>query len=68
MTQNKTIIKLKAHMMQAMVDSALAGHDIGPWQPVGRGTSHLQAVCRHCHQAALVSAAAAIIIPGPCPQ
>jgi hypothetical protein len=55
-------------MMQAMVESALSGHEIGTWQPIGSDACHFQAVCRHCHQAALVSSAAAIIIPGLCPK
>lgn len=68
MTEKKTITGLKTHMMQAMVEATLAGHDIGSWQIVGSGAHHFQAVCRQCNQAALASAAAAIIIPGPCPR
>lgn len=68
MTEKKTITRLKAHMMQAMVESALSGHNIGEWQPVCNDARYFQAVCRHCRQAVLVSAAAAIVIPRPCPQ
>jgi hypothetical protein len=69
MTENKkTTTWLKSHMMQAMVEAALAGHDISGWQPVDSNNHYFQAICRRCHQAALISAAAAIIIPGPCPQ
>lgn len=66
--KNKTTIRLKSHMMQAMVEATLAGHDIGSWQSVDSDNRHYQAICRRCHQAALISTAAAITIPGPCPQ
>jgi hypothetical protein len=35
MTEKKTKTRLKAHMMQAMVESALTGHDIGDWPRAG---------------------------------
>lgn len=65
--KDKTTSQIKDHMMQAMVESTLTGHDLSFWQSVSNNNQHFQAVCRRCHQAALVSAAAAIMIPGPCP-
>lgn len=65
--KHKITIRLKTHMMQAMVEAALAGHDLSEWHAIDENGLHFQAICRRCHQAALASAASAIIIPGSCP-
>ena len=59
--------RLKSKLMQAMVEAALEGHQIGEWQTIGKGHEFYQAICRQCHQPALVSATAAFVIPGRCP-
>lgn len=65
--KHKTTSRIKSHIMQAMVEAALEGHDISDWHAVDATNRHFQAICRQCHQPALVSDAAAIVIPGRCP-
>ena len=65
--KKKTTDRLKTHIMQAMVEATLENHDLSGWHAVDAAGSHFQAICRHCRQPALVSAAAAIVVPGPCP-
>lgn len=63
----QTKIKLKTTILQAMVEAALSGHDIGEWRALDAKERYFQAVCRQCHQPTLVSAFVLYAIPGTCP-
>ncbi|MCP4426100.1 MAG: hypothetical protein GY803_16530 [Chloroflexi bacterium] len=69
MTERKTQLqtKLKASFLQAMVEAALEGHDLGGWQGLDDRGWHYQAVCRQCRQPTLVSTTTVHPIPGYCP-
>jgi hypothetical protein len=40
----------KAATLEAQVNAALSGHDIGPFEPVDPRIGGWQAECRRCHQ------------------
>jgi hypothetical protein len=40
----------KGAILEAQVNAALSGHDIGPFEPVDTVTGGYQAVCRKCGQ------------------
>jgi hypothetical protein len=49
------VATLKANLLEAMINAALSGHDLGPWEAVeDRELAH-QAVCRRCGRSVYVS-------------
>ena len=61
--------RVKANMLEAMVEAALNGHDLGPFEPVDEpGMLKYQAVCHKCANSVYVSSVALYsILEDSCP-
>jgi hypothetical protein len=51
--------RLRENILQAQVEAALSGHDLGPFEPVEEpGLMKHQAICRSCGRSVYVSTVA----------
>lgn len=47
--------ELAESRLEIMVEAALSGHDLGPFEPVASGSGGFQARCRHCRRSVWLS-------------
>ena len=56
MTSRETAVSaLKANLLEAMVNAALSGHDLAPWETVEERRLAYQAFCKQCDRSVYVS-------------
>lgn len=49
------VAALKANLLEAMINAALSGHDLGSWEAVEERQLAYQAVCNRCGRSVYVS-------------
>lgn len=65
-----TTKEAKEAILEIQVNAALAGHDLGPFEPVDTVTGGYQAKCRKCNQTAWVGESGLMyrLLGAKCPE